>query len=103
MKKKVTIELIEDKLFDLTQAYGKIKENFDNLEREYILLKAQIYTRPEVAGLGSQHMRDAQCEIYSQETETGKNFLELKTKMDIINMNIRLWTAIARVHTSWNQ
>lgn len=102
MNKKITTELIEDKLFDLYQEYGKIKEDFDNAERAYILLKAQTYMTQEVSGLGTQVLRDSQCEVIVQQTEVGKTYLELKTKMDMINKGIFLWTNIAKVHTSWN-
>lgn len=102
MKKEITTELIENKLFELYQEYGKYKEDFDHAEHEYILLKAKTYMTQEVSGLGTQVLRDSQCEVLVQETEIGKNYLELKTKMDMINKGIFLWTNIAKLHTSWN-
>lgn len=91
-----SINLISDKLFELNDVYADIYPKFYLAELNYMNRKAKVLMSQEIVGLGSQPLRDAECQRLMSLTEEYEEYHKLLPEINIINMQIKIYMQLSR-------
>lgn len=92
----LTLTSLSNKLVELSDKYAEMMPRFNMIELQYVSKKAATLMSQEIMGLGSQPLRDAECERMMSLTQEYLDYHSMKPEMDVINMQIKIFMQLSR-------
>lgn len=94
--KNITLTKISDKLYQLSEDYAEKHPSFYASELRYTQKRAQIMLGQSIQGLGTQALREAECDRMMSETEEYLDYHTRKPEMDVISRQTWIFTELAK-------
>lgn len=89
------LEEISDKLIKLAEEEEDLYPEFYTKERNYIIKRAKTLMSQEVAGLGAQPQRDAECERIMNESTESQDYHEVYPRMQVHDRLTKIYLQLA--------
>lgn len=99
---KTSLAQIEDKLISLAEEEETLYPAFYIALNQYELARAQILMSNEIAGLGAQPQRDAECLRMMAQKKITKEYQKLAAKQHTHDIQYKIWMQLARLYNSKN-
>ena len=81
---------------ELSDKYAEIEPKFYLAELNYVNKKATLLMSQEISGLGSQGLRDAECERLMALTPEYEMYHKLQPEVNVINRLTWIFTELAK-------
>lgn len=94
--KHLSLDEVTQRLEDLIEKQAELYPKFYMAELNYIHKKAELLMNPTVTGLGSQPVRDAECERQMSITTEYEEYHKLYPEMHVVDIQIRVYLQISR-------
>lgn len=92
-----SLKEVANRLMDLSEKFGQLVPEFYVAELEYVNKRADTMLSQQVMGLGSQPLREAECEKIMNQTKEYETYHKLKPEIDVVNKQLWIYMELSKL------